>query len=385
MNYLGPGLDVTDHLIDKHFDKIPNKIFDKNTYKPGSRRGSRRNSEQQQLESRRNSQQQQEDSNSGSESEEQDQGREVREREDRDREPRRRRRERSKRGTREDDNPIPEVEEPDDIEEGKKESRLTRDIPRYSGQGQTQAYTYVAGPPGRQYDYPAMPLYSNEPPRYRPQYMPTPLPGQGYASPDRGRDRDYDSENDYYKKPARSSRRPKAVTRRSSSYHGPRDRHDYNNSYGSDDGEGQQMQHRRGSEAGTMAKAKDAGKRYALKEEVEDVLTTSTAGLAGSAVGAVVGGWAANKAQVAYGRDGRRRNESNPLLTLLGAAAGGLAVDVLVARFEDQKKEAKIKDKKWDKKFGDDREDRDGRRGNESAGRRGSESGRRRRRGSYSD
>src|ERR1019366_7252507 len=100
-----------------------------------------------------------------------------------------------------------------------------------------------------------------------------------------------------------------------------------------------QLQRRRGSESGMMAKAKDLEHRYGLKDEVNDVLTTSKAGLTGGAIGAVVGGWAANKAQIAYGKDKPRGEHegSNPLLTLLGAAAGGLAVDLLVARYEDKK------------------------------------------------
>lgn len=359
MSLLGPSLAITDQMIDKHFDKIPNKVFSRDTYKPRSRRKSRRESRQ--------DQQDQQGSSSGSDSEDEPAksiGRGQRDRGNR----------------RSDRDPVPVVEEYDDMQDNH------HDIPKYSGQGGPgQHYAYGAGPRSEQFDYPPSgPIYSHDPPRLRPQYVPTPPPGQGYRSPGGGyapyqptQDRRrYDSDDDYSSDTQRSSRRrPKIVTRRSSSYHGPRDRRDYNNSYGSSAG-GKQLQRRRGSESGTMAKAKDIEQRYGLKEEVNDVLTTSKAGLTGGAIGAVVGGWAANKAQIAYGKDkpGKGHEDSNPLLTLLGAAAGGLAVDVLVARYEDKKEEAKVKEKKWDKKFGDEK----------SESGRGSDGGRsRRRRGSY--
>lgn len=360
MSLLGPSLAITDQMIDKHFDKIPNKVFSRDTYKPRSRRKSRRGSEQ--------DQQDQQGSNSSSDSEDvpaRGTGRGRRDRSNR----------------RSDRDPVPVVEEYDDMQDSH------YDIPRYSGQaGRGQDYTYGAGSTSQQFDYsPSGPIYSHDPPRLRPQYVPTPPPGQDYRSPgggyassqptrDRGR---YDSDDNYSSDTQHSSRRrPKIVTRRSSSYHGPRDRRDYNNSYGANSG-GKQLQRRRGSEAGAIAKVKDIEHRYGLKEEVNEVLTTSKAGLTGGAIGAVVGGWAANKAQIAYGKEkpGERHEGSNPMLTLLGAAAGGLAVDALVAMYEDKKKETGVKEKKWEKKFGDEK----GENG------RGSDSGRRsrRRRDSY--
>jgi hypothetical protein len=357
MDYMGPGLAVTDRLVDRHFDKIPTKFFDKNTYKPRSRRNSRRNSQQ---------------VNSSSSSESDSGGRAT------DRRHRNKKRlERADAEAR----PIPEVEEIDDM------SQQNSDIPRHSGQGVGPAYNYDSTT-AQQYDY--LPIYSHDPPRSRPQYIPAPPPGQPYFPPpprsyspyqsQRGRDRNYDSDDGFSSNIHHSTRRrPHMVTRRSSSYHGPRDRRDYSNSYDSDAGT---LQRRRGSETGAIAKVKDINHRYGLKEEAQDVLTTSKAGLAGGVVGAAVGGWAANKAQVAYGKDKGRHESSNPILTLLGAAAGGLVVDAVVARYEDKKREAEIKEKKWDKKWGDGNDA--GRVG--ESGRRG-ESGRkiRGRRDSYSD
>jgi hypothetical protein len=102
--------------------------------------------------------------------------------------------------------------------------------------------------------------------------------------------------------------------------------------------------------------ARDKAHRYGLKEELSDVFTTSKAGLAGGAVGAVVGGWAAQKAQVATGKDGGGRKDksgTNAVLTLLGAAVGGLAVNAIIDKYEDGKRETKEKQEKWEDKWED--------------------------------
>ena len=114
-----------------------------------------------------------------------------------------------------------------------------------------------------------------------------------------------------------------------------------------------------------IAKSKDAAHRYGLKEEVEGFFTKSPAGITGGVAGALVGGWAAKKAQVASGREGH--HGTNPLLTLLGAAAGGLAVNAVIDKFEDRKKEAAAKQEAWEDKWGSE-DERDGRRGRSDSG-----------------
>lgn len=127
-----------------------------------------------------------------------------------------------------------------------------------------------------------------------------------------------------------------------------------------------------------VSKSKDVAHRHGLKEEVEGFFTKSPAGITGGVAGALVGGWAAKKAQVASGREGK--HGSNPLLTLLGAAAGGLAVNAVIDKFEDRKKETAAKEEAWEEKWGsgDERDDRRGRGDN------GHSHGKRRRSRSYS-
>jgi hypothetical protein len=72
------------------------------------------------------------------------------------------------------------------------------------------------------------------------------------------------------------------VTRRSSSYHGPR------SSAG-----GYQELARRGSGSEHLDRARERAHRYGLKDEIKGAFTKSKEGLAGGAVGALVGGWAA--------------------------------------------------------------------------------------------
>jgi hypothetical protein len=85
-------------------------------------------------------------------------------------------------------------------------------------------------------------------------------------------------------------------------------------------------------------RSRDGG--YAnFKDEADRYFTKSPMGITGAVAGAVVGGWAARKAQVATGREGKHHG-SNPLLTLLSAASGGLVVNAVIDKFEDRKKEA---------------------------------------------
>ncbi|KAH6679769.1 hypothetical protein B0J14DRAFT_306140 [Halenospora varia] len=190
------------------------------------------------------------------------------------------------------------------------------------------------------------PLYSQEPPQQRLQYTPyapppprSPPPPTDYnrrPSSARGRRRrrgnysssdDSDVSVDSYDRYQERSRRP-ITRRRSSSYHGPR------SSAGNELALAQRD--RRGSNDGALDNTREKLHKYKLKEEMEGYFSTSTPALTGSAVGALVGGWASHKAQVARGRDKKGGGTSNAFLTLLGAAAGGLAVDAVVNQWKNE-------------------------------------------------
>ncbi|KAF4630347.1 hypothetical protein G7Y89_g7794 [Cudoniella acicularis] len=163
------------------------------------------------------------------------------------------------------------------------------------------------------------PLYSRDPPHQRTEYMPyVPPPpplSPRFAPPPPNQFQDFgnwrprsahggrrksgyesssDSSDDYYSDRRRPRRLSTITRRRSSSYHGPR-------SSANDDLA--VVHRRRGSNDGMIDRARDKAHRYHLKDDKHNVFTTSTAGLTGGAVGALLGGWAAQKAQVAYGRD----------------------------------------------------------------------------------
>jgi hypothetical protein len=222
-------------------------------------------------------------------------------------------------------------------------------------QQDTQRNEGGAAPYPQESQYITPPAYSREQPHPRLQYIPSPPPiGQTYSplpafkavAP---RPRDYD--DNYYSDASRSPRRPNAISRRSSSYHGPRNRDEY---YDGVDDRRQQRHRRRGS-SDMLEKAKDAERRHKLKDELGGIFTTSGAGLTGTAIGAVVGGWATQKAQVASGKG--KNGASNTVLTLLGAAVGGLAVNAVVDKFEERKRETAVRQAKWDEKFEDSDED----------------------------
>ncbi|RDW85679.1 hypothetical protein BP5796_04004 [Coleophoma crateriformis] len=98
------------------------------------------------------------------------------------------------------------------------------------------------------------------------------------------------------------------------------------------------------------------GKGNGLEDKLGEVFTDSNIGLGAGVLGAVVGGWATSKAQVAGGVDkvdsSKRRNQSNTLMTVLGAAAAGLAANALVDRWEENKKKNKAEDDTWNEKHG---------------------------------
>ncbi|PBP25686.1 hypothetical protein BUE80_DR003422 [Diplocarpon rosae] len=203
------------------------------------------------------------------------------------------------------------------------------------------------------------PVYSHDPPRIRPEYLPSsPLSETSYYSlppsqrvnhiaMNRGREIDpYDDDDDYHSDSYRVPRRPRPITRRSSSYHGTRAKDPY--------GDGQRVARRHGSGSDVIDRysnrARETAHRYKLKEDMNNLFTGSTAGLTGSAVGAVVGGWAAQKAQVGYMKSGHT-HDPNPLLTLIGATVGGLAANAAVDRWQDEKKAEEKKEKKWSGKY----------------------------------
>ena len=111
---------------------------------------------------------------------------------------------------------------------------------------------------------------------------------------------------------------------------------------------------------------KDRAERYKLKDEMGSVFTTSKPGMAGGAVGAIIGGWAAKKAQIAYGTE--KNGSTNNLVTLLGAGMGALAVNVVVDKWEESRENTAAQQGEWDEKFGDGDERARGQRGDSSGG-----------------
>lgn len=335
--WISLGLKGANKIIDKHFDKVPHKYLYTDTYKPKAL------SKKKKRQDRNNSQDQNQDDDSESdesEVEEADGKREV------------------------------DLRPESDTEEASR----NKDLHLIRGVDMVQPMPRDGSLPGGAYSQegpyitPPFPQYSHEPPRQRPQYIPESAPpigvaASGYYSPPpqnfgnpydrRSRDRrrdSWDDDDDYYSDSYRRPTRPKAVTRRSSSYHGPRGRdRDDDDSYGAL--VAKRGKHPSGSE--TVDRARHTAHRYGLKDEIEGNFTKSKVGLAGGAVGAVVAGWATNKAQVGYSKG--RPKEPNALITLLGAAVGGLAVNAIVDKYEDGKKEAKGKQDKSEDKYGDDK------------------------------
>ncbi|CAG8951385.1 hypothetical protein HYFRA_00007297 [Hymenoscyphus fraxineus] len=148
----------------------------------------------------------------------------------------------------------------------------------------------------------------------------------------------YDEMDDIY---ISRTRRPKYTSQRSSSHNPPRDRD--SERYYPPSASDKYRKHRRESSLSAIP-------RYDGRDRIENdraegqFFTKSKDGLVGGALGAVIGGWAAKRVQrSASGRDGRRsrRNssaqEDDKVLTLLGAAVGGLAVNAVVEHLEESK------------------------------------------------
>lgn len=386
MDYLPIGLQATDVLIDKHFHKIPDKAFRRETYKPrvpfkASRRRRREEKE------RRNSQDQDQDQDKRRDS------RDSKDQEDRDRGVQSRQEEPYK---------DPEIEEagydsePDystrqrernmrdrDWESRGERDRELRDIPRHSGAGLSAGYDY--GHPyeeSNRSNTPPQQIYSQQPPRVRPEYLPKygaprpldstsqnpyyfpPPPIAPFPDPFSRdeRERDHDPDERYERE---RSRRPKPIQRRSSydDIHTQRKSHpsssdqrlstrDPNRRPRSDTDNGPKESHR--------DNMKDRVERYGLKDEVKSMFTDSPKGLAGSAIGALVAGWATEKFQESQtGKDRKDLGDRAKIYTLLGAAAGGLVANAVVDKWQDGKEETEKKQKKWDEKYPDGKKDKD--------------------------
>jgi hypothetical protein len=330
-DFLELGMEGVDKMVDKKFDRIPDKYLHSDTYKP--RRRHKRNSTQ---------------SNSVQDSEEGYQE---------DNKPRRRS---SKKHNHTRGSSVQEAEE------GFYEAKPRRSSKKHDSEnmqnqdGSAAGGTYLnynANPnytPNPVPNYGAaemanVPVYSHEPPHQRAQYTPyyppsdPPRHSEPYRefedrrSRGRGR-RDSSSSSSGYESERPTRRRP-VQRRRSSSYHGPSSR-----------GADLTLAKRSGSShTGVRDQVKDKAHRYNVKGEIDELFSSSKKGLTGAAVGAVVGGWAAHKAQEA---NKRGNGHSNNLLTLLGAAAGGIVADVGVGKWETSHGEAEKREEKWEKKFG---------------------------------
>ncbi|RAL62663.1 hypothetical protein DID88_004506 [Monilinia fructigena] len=204
--------------------------------------------------------------------------------------------------------------------------RDLRDIPRHSGAGSGAGYGY--GYPyeesHRSSSPPQLP-YSQQPPHVRPEYLPeyeaspesrstsqypyyfSPPPMAPFPELDRDAG-NYDSDERYEGEEERSHR-PKYIQRRSS-YD---DIHDQRKSRPSktdqrlatrDQNRRPRSDHGNGSNASHTGGMRDRADRYGLKDEVKGLFTDSPKGLAGGAIGALVGGWATEKFQEAQtGKD----------------------------------------------------------------------------------
>jgi hypothetical protein len=265
--FISLGLKATNFLIDKHFDKVPDAALHPETYHPKNLTSKQHRRKTREVRKKKNQRDRNSSSSSSSSS----------------------------------DNPSVDKAEGTTVGRGAEDmlQQPQRGAPR-SMFSPPQPQTYFPPPPQQQQMYDGPPIYSREPPRSRPEYAPSPPPvGSGYPYPqgayapppfqpttiERKSRRDSYGDEDYYSDSYRHPRRPKAVTRRSSSYHGPR------SSAGGD----QELARRgsRGTGSEHLDRAREKAHRYGLKDEIKGTFTKSKEGLAGSAVGALVGGWAA--------------------------------------------------------------------------------------------
>lgn len=347
MDYAPVALQATDVLVDKHFHKIPDKAFRKETYKPrvpfkNSRR--RRREEEARTNSRDQGEYQDERRNSKDSRNQEDRSSGV----PRQEEPYR----------------DPEIEEagydsePDYTSRQRERNRRERDwdsrdrerdfrdIPRHSGAGIGGGIGYGYGNSYEEShhsnDAAPHPIYSQQPPHLRPEYLPKyvapsqlasdnqypyyfPPPhispfSDSFVRDERERDRDYNCDDDSDERYDREKiQRPKHIQRRSS-YDDIHNQRDSPSNYNSDQRlskrdtqrrarplHSTQLQTAHRTKESHMENIKDRADRYGLKSEAKGLFTDSSKGLAGGAIGALLGGWAAEKLQEAQtGRDRKR-------------------------------------------------------------------------------
>lgn len=181
------------------------------------------------------------------------------------------------------------------------------------------------------------PTYSQQPPHLRPEYTPRgadhyypppPPLGSRYGGSDVSSRRVRDDEDAYYNNSV--AKRPPGAARRTSSFNG-RD----------------MVKHDRKKEK--AAAEEEQKEEHHLRE---DFLTKSPQGLAAGGLGALVGGFLAEKAQVKAGREGERSSGAL-FLTGLGAVVGGLAANAAVDHYQHKKESHARQDARWDSKWGE--------------------------------
>ncbi|RDL31463.1 uncharacterized protein BP5553_09672 [Venustampulla echinocandica] len=309
--FIGIGLNLADTLIDKHFDKIPDKLMPFKTDKPKSPTES--------PDARR-----------------------------------------SKTGR----STHPPTSNWDlDIED---KPGSARDTPPRSG---------YASPHHQPSPYGIPPQYSGQPSRQRPRYTPQheqhrylPSPPQQFQ--DRGRDRyPYGHNQSPYprrpnpalhrsssyevprsrnlgrhsdKSPTSSYRthRPKVLSRRSNSYHG-RDRLDR---VAEEHSKRDNPPRRDRSLTSSTSRTHRHTSKDGDDKTHGEYFTSSKAGLAGSALGAALGGWAVHKAQGHVQKNKNTGEGDSKMPALLGAAVGGLAANAVVEHLEQGTGRLEIKD-----------------------------------------
>jgi len=178
------------------------------------------------------------------------------------------------------------------------------------------------------YAAPVPPIFSNEPPRPREQYTPQAYGFQGGHA----------DQADYAPRSA-----PITARRGSSQPDLHRGRNIDRDYYSSDEyspSPDRQVQKTRNSNDIRGSSKQEKSREKPAKHGVD--LTGSSEGLIGAGLGALIGGYAAAKAQDYTGggkKKKKKKKKNDDILTLLGAAVGGLAVNAAIDRWEDGKKE----------------------------------------------
>ncbi|KAF4633718.1 hypothetical protein G7Y89_g4396 [Cudoniella acicularis] len=144
----------------------------------------------------------------------------------------------------------------------------------------------------------------------------------------------YDSDSD---RTYSTRHRPQVSTRRSSSHQTSRSRYPYQPSPPSSY-DGYKSSGNRRTSVSTEQPRRSSLTPTTNPRRKDELFSSSKAGLTGGAVGALLGGWAAQKAHISYGERDRKGEGGHTVMTLLGAAMGGLAVNAVVEKVEERKK-----------------------------------------------